>query len=81
MMVLCWVSLCARVGPGGFGIGFQSVRDGVTSFFALLLLLLLQDRSAVFTGTFGALAIMTVISVALGQVSTAFFSTNSRTWV
>jgi Uncharacterized protein family UPF0016 len=26
-----------------------------------------QDRTAVFTGTFGALAIMTVISVALGQ--------------
>jgi putative Ca2+/H+ antiporter (TMEM165/GDT1 family) len=35
----------------------------------LLLLLLLQDRSAVFAGTFGALAIMTLISVALGQVS------------
>jgi hypothetical protein len=27
-----------------------------------------QDRTAVFTGTFGALAVMTVISVALGQV-------------
>jgi putative Ca2+/H+ antiporter (TMEM165/GDT1 family) len=36
--------------------------------FLLLLLLLLQDRSAVFAGTFGALAIMTLISVALGQV-------------
>jgi putative Ca2+/H+ antiporter (TMEM165/GDT1 family) len=34
----------------------------------LLLLLLLQDRSAVFAGTFGALAIMTLVSVALGQV-------------
>jgi putative Ca2+/H+ antiporter (TMEM165/GDT1 family) len=35
----------------------------------LLLLLLLQDKNTVFVGTFGALAIMTVISVALGQVS------------
>lgn len=28
----------------------------------------MQDKNAVFTGTFGALAIMTVISVALGRV-------------
>jgi hypothetical protein len=28
-----------------------------------------QDKNAVFVGTFGALAIMTVISVALGQVT------------
>ena len=28
-----------------------------------------QDKNAVFVGTFGALAIMTVISVALGQVN------------
>jgi putative Ca2+/H+ antiporter (TMEM165/GDT1 family) len=43
----------------------------------LLLLLLLQDRSAVFAGTFGALAIMTLISVALGQVGLLFNSVHA----
>ena len=41
---------------------------GDKTFFIAVLLALQQPRSAVFTGTFGALAVMTVISVALGRV-------------
>ncbi|BDA43542.1 GDT1-like protein 1, chloroplastic [Coccomyxa sp. Obi] len=41
---------------------------GDKTFFIALLLALRQSQGLVFTGTFGALAIMTVISVALGQV-------------
>jgi putative Ca2+/H+ antiporter (TMEM165/GDT1 family) len=40
---------------------------GDKTFFIALLLALRQPRGAVFSGTFGALAAMTVISVALGQ--------------
>ncbi|KAG2494051.1 hypothetical protein HYH03_007695 [Edaphochlamys debaryana] len=41
---------------------------GDKTFFIALLLALKQPKGLVFTGTFGALAIMTVISVLLGQV-------------
>ncbi|GBG00408.1 hypothetical protein Rsub_13132 [Raphidocelis subcapitata] len=47
-------------------IFFSEIGD--KTFFIALLLALRQDRTAVFAGTFGALAVMTVISVALGQV-------------
>jgi hypothetical protein len=53
----------------------DAIYSAITHVLLLLLLLppplllVLQDRSAVFAGTFGALAIMTLISVALGQVS------------
>ena len=47
-------------------IFFSEIGD--KTFFIALLLALRQDRTAVFTGTFSALAGMTVISVALGQV-------------
>lgn len=63
-------------------VGDSPLREGIVSgflliffseigdktFFIALLLALKQPKVAVFTGTFGALAIMTVISVALGQV-------------
>jgi putative Ca2+/H+ antiporter (TMEM165/GDT1 family) len=63
-------------------VGDSPLREGIVSgflliffseigdktFFIALLLALRQPKLAVFTGTFGALAIMTVISVALGQV-------------
>jgi len=41
---------------------------GDKTFFIALLLALQADKNSVFVGTFGALAIMTVISVGLGQV-------------
>lgn len=41
---------------------------GDKTFFIALLLALRQPKQAVFAGTFGALAVMTVISVGLGQV-------------
>lgn len=47
-------------------IFFSEIGD--KTFFIALLLALRQDKGAVFAGTFGALAAMTVISVALGQV-------------
>jgi len=47
-------------------IFFSEIGD--KTFFIALLLALRQDRGAVFAGTFGALAVMTVISVGLGQV-------------
>jgi hypothetical protein len=47
-------------------IFFSEIGD--KTFFIALLLALREDRTAVFTGTFGALAVMTVISVGLGQV-------------
>ncbi len=64
-------------------VGDSPLREGIVSgflliffseigdktFFIALLLALRQPKAAVFTGTFGALAVMTVISVALGQVS------------
>jgi putative Ca2+/H+ antiporter (TMEM165/GDT1 family) len=67
--------------PAGV-VGDNPFREGVVSgfllilfseigdktFFIALLLALKQSRSSVFVGTFGALAVMTVISVALGQV-------------
>lgn len=40
---------------------------GDKTFFIAVLLALQQSRSTVFIGTFGALAVMTVISVALGE--------------
>ncbi|KAK9815128.1 hypothetical protein WJX73_008234 [Symbiochloris irregularis] len=63
-------------------IGDKAFREGAVSgfllilfselgdktFFIALLLSLNKSKAAVFTGTFGALAIMSVISVALGQV-------------
>ncbi|KIY99390.1 hypothetical protein MNEG_8572 [Monoraphidium neglectum] len=55
----------------GFVSGFLLIffsEIGDKTFFIALLLALKEDRSAVFAGTFGALAVMTVISVALGQV-------------
>jgi putative Ca2+/H+ antiporter (TMEM165/GDT1 family) len=47
-------------------IFFSEIGD--KTFFIALLLALQQPRSLVFAGTFGALAVMTVISVGLGQV-------------
>ncbi|KAI8476625.1 MAG: hypothetical protein J3K34DRAFT_242929 [Monoraphidium minutum] len=47
-------------------IFFSEIGD--KTFFIALLLALKEDRGAVFAGTFGALAVMTVISVALGRV-------------
>ena len=41
---------------------------GDKTFFIALLLALKEDKRFVFIGTFGALAVMTVISVLLGQV-------------
>ncbi|GAX73128.1 hypothetical protein CEUSTIGMA_g581.t1 [Chlamydomonas eustigma] len=54
----------------GFVSGFLLIffsEIGDKTFFIALLLALKQPKSAVFTGTFGALAVMTVISVLLGQ--------------
>eukprot|EP00240_Pyramimonas_obovata_P004278 CAMPEP_0118929942 /NCGR_PEP_ID=MMETSP1169-20130426/6795_1 /TAXON_ID=36882 /ORGANISM="Pyramimonas obovata, Strain CCMP722" /LENGTH=344 /DNA_ID=CAMNT_0006872219 /DNA_START=18 /DNA_END=1052 /DNA_ORIENTATION=- len=47
-------------------IFFSEIGD--KTFFIAVLLALRQPQGAVFTGTFGALAIMTVISVGLGEV-------------
>lgn len=47
-------------------IFFSEIGD--KTFFIALLLALQQPRSLVFAGTFGALAVMTVISVGLGRV-------------
>lgn len=44
---------------------FSEIGD--KTFFIAVLLSLQNSRSLIFTGTFGALAIMTVISVALGR--------------
>jgi putative Ca2+/H+ antiporter (TMEM165/GDT1 family) len=46
-------------------IFFSEIGD--KTFFIALLLALKQPKSLVFTGTFGALAVMTVISVGLGR--------------
>ena len=47
-------------------IFFSEIGD--KTFFIAVLLALQQDKATVFTGTFGALAVMTVISVGIGQV-------------
>lgn len=47
-------------------IFFSEIGD--KTFFIALLLALQQPRRLVFVGTFGALAVMTVISVGLGRV-------------
>jgi putative Ca2+/H+ antiporter (TMEM165/GDT1 family) len=47
-------------------IFFSEIGD--KTFFIAVLLALQQPRGLVFTGTFGALAVMTVISVGLGRV-------------
>lgn len=55
----------------GFVSGFLLIffsEIGDKTFFIALLLALRQPKGAVFAGTFGALAVMTVISVGLGQV-------------
>ena len=63
-------------------IGDSPVREGIVSgflliffseigdktFFIALLLSLKQPKGLVFAGTFGALAVMTVVSVTLGQL-------------
>lgn len=57
----------------GFVSGFLLIffsEIGDKTFFIALLLALKQPKTIVFVGTFSALAIMTVISVALGQVRT-----------
>jgi len=54
----------------GFVSGFLLIffsEIGDKTFFIALLLALKNSKQAVFTGTFGALAVMTVISVLLGQ--------------
>lgn len=51
---------------GFFLIFFSEIGD--KTFFIALLLALQRPKSAVFAGTFGALAVMTVISVGLGRV-------------
>lgn len=58
----------------GFVSGFLLIlfsEIGDKTFFIALLLALRQPKGVVFAGTFGALAVMTVISVLLGQVSAA----------
>ncbi len=55
----------------GFVSGFLLIffsEIGDKTFFIALLLALKQPKGLVFTGTFGALAVMTVVSVLLGQV-------------
>lgn len=55
----------------GFVSGFLLIffsEIGDKTFFIALLLALQRPKGVVFTGTFGALAIMTVISVGLGRV-------------
>jgi len=60
---------------GGLSEGFLSAflliffsEIGDKTFFIAVLLALKQPKSAVFAGTFGALAVMSFISVALGEV-------------
>ena len=71
------ISLHELCDVGTGGLGDSAFREGVASgfllilfselgdktFFIALLLSLNKPKTAVFTGTFGALAIMTVISV------------------
>lgn len=80
--------------PAGI-VGDSPLREGVVSgflliffseigdktFFIALLLALKQPKSLVFTGTFGALAIMTVISVLLGQVRRGWASRWVGIWL
>lgn len=61
------------VGDSPFNEGFVSSfllilfsEIGDKTFFIAVLLALQQSRSAVFVGTFGALAVMTVVSVCSG---------------
>lgn len=57
--------------PEAFIQGFLLIffsELGDKTFFIALLLALQRDKGSVFIGTFGALGIMTVISVALGRV-------------
>jgi putative Ca2+/H+ antiporter (TMEM165/GDT1 family) len=58
----------------GFVSGFLLIlfsEIGDKTFFIALLLALRQPKGIVFAGTFGALAVMTVISVLLGQVGSS----------
>ena len=57
-------------GDGGFLQGLLLIlfsEIGDKTFFIAVLLALQQDKKAVFAGTYGALAAMTLISVTLGQ--------------
>jgi len=61
----------AQVEQSGFAQGLLLIlfsEIGDKTFFIAVLLALQQDKKAVFAGTYGALAAMTAISVALGQV-------------
>ena len=67
--------LAASTEPGSLFDGFLSAflliffsEIGDKTFFIAVLLATQQPKSSVFAGTFGALAVMTVISVAIGQV-------------
>jgi putative Ca2+/H+ antiporter (TMEM165/GDT1 family) len=67
--------LAAAAEPGSLSDGFLSAflliffsEIGDKTFFIAVLLATQQPKSSVFAGTFGALAVMTVISVAIGQV-------------
>ena len=67
--------LAASAEPGSLFDGFLSAflliffsEIGDKTFFIAVLLATQQAKSSVFAGTFGALAVMTVISVAIGQV-------------
>lgn len=69
------VSIPGLVGDSPFREGFVSgflliffSEIGDKTFFIALLLALQRPKGVVFAGTFGALAIMTVISVGLGRV-------------
>jgi putative Ca2+/H+ antiporter (TMEM165/GDT1 family) len=58
-------------GTGGFAQAFLLIllsELGDKTFFISLLLALKEKKSAVFLGTFGALAVMTALSVCIGQV-------------
>ena len=67
--------LAASTEPGSLFDGFLSAflliffsEIGDKTFFIAVLLATQQPKTSVFAGTFGALAVMTVISVAIGQV-------------
>lgn len=62
---LCHALTLAGIVSGFLLIFFSEIGD--KTFFIALLLALRNPQGAVFAGTFGALAVMTVISVLLGQ--------------
>lgn len=69
IMHILWILLADYI-EGGYISSFLLIlfsEIGDKTFFIAVLLSLQNSRSAIFTGTFSALAIMTVISVLIGQ--------------